>query len=209
MKKQGEKQSRANRDAGRERLLDAARTLLRSKVTREVSRQKIARAAGLAPALVTYYFATKSDLVLAVTRPIMADAITKLLTAIDAPEPLEARLRRSIELFIDFARENGPILDLFVEAVLESGNESERALVDDCLDKLGLFLGQAIQAGLVAPNTKPRLLLLAMWGMCRLVGETPPLPVRIGEPETEIEAQRQAEVAFITALILRGAAAAS
>lgn len=204
MAKESRTNRRGARDAGREKLLDAARALFRSKVRYEVSRQDIARHAGLTPALLTYYFATKADLVLAVTRPVMTEAIAKLVAVLESPLPLEERLKQSVVLFIDFARENSPILDLFVEAVLEGGSKSDQVLIDSCLEKLGRFFTEAVQAGLIAEDTHPRLLLLSMWGMCRLVGETPPIPIRIAALEAGLEGQKDADAEFITGLILRG-----
>lgn len=204
MEKRSDTKTRAAQD-GRERLIDAARTLFRSKVRREVSRLDIARHAGVVPGLVTYYFESNAELVLAVTRPVLSEAIAKLVAALDAPASLEARLERSAVLFIDFARRNGALLDLFVEAVTESSDESGHALIHSCIDRLERFFREMVDARLVASDTDPTLLLMTMWGMCRLVGETPPLPLKNVRPDAGLGERTATEARFIAKLILQGA----
>lgn len=194
-----------NAQDGRERLIESARAIFRSKVRREVSRLDIARHAGVVPGLVTYYFENNADLVLAVTRPVLSEAIGKLVEALNAPVSIEDRLEQSAVLFIDFARDNGTLLDLFVEAVTESGDESGQELIHACIDRLERFFTEMVEARLVSSETDPILLLMTMWGMCRLVGETPPLALKNVRPDAGLDERTTAEARFITKLILRGA----
>ena len=190
---------------GRRRLIDSARAIFRSKIRLEVSRLDIARHAGVAPGLVTYHFASNAELVLAVTRPVLTEAIEKLFSALDTHQTVEERLEQSAVLFIDFARSNAPLLDVFVEAVTESGDEGGQALIHACIDRLERFFLEMVEARLVAPETDPTLLLMAMWGMCRLIGQTPPLPLKNVRPEAGRDERTATEARFITRVILQGA----
>ncbi|MDX7952601.1 TetR/AcrR family transcriptional regulator [Lichenihabitans sp. Uapishka_5] len=193
-----------NPQDGRERLIESARAIFRSKVRREVSRLDIARHAGVAPGLVTYHFNSNAQLVLAVTRPVLGQAIAELFAALDAPLTVEERLNISAILFIDFAQLNGALLDLFVEAVTETGDEEGQALIHACIERLEQFFAEMVAARFVSADIDPVLLLMAMWGMCRLVGETPPLPLKNVRPNAGIEERTVAEARFITKLILQG-----
>lgn len=200
-----DKKSRNARDVGRQKILDAARALFRANIKHEVSRQDIARHAGVAPALMTYYFQSNWDLVFAVTRPILAQEISDLTKVIDSSASCEERLRRVIESFIDFAHHNAPLLDIFVAASIESGDQDAQLLIGSILDKLGQFFNQAVEVGVVAKETNPRFLLLALWGMCRLVGGAQPYPLPIIDPEMQIDNLQQLQADLILKLVMHGA----
>lgn len=199
-----QRRPRGARDVGREKLLTAARGLFRSRAKHEISRQDIARKAGMTPALMTYYFDTKADLVLAATKPVVAEAIAELMAVLDQQAPFPVRFREVILHFMDFAARNAPILDLFIESTLESGDEEARNLIVTCLDRLGNFFAAAVEAGAISRDTNPRFLLLTLWGTCRSVGEESPIPFQVIEGTSSRHALREMHADLILGLTLHG-----
>jgi AcrR family transcriptional regulator len=199
------KSARQPRDAGREKLLEAARTLFRAKTKYEVSRLEIARAAGVTPALLTYYFEDNRQLVLAATQPILAEAIAKLFTAIDSELPCPDRLHRVVTLFLDFAEHNAPLLDIFVDAAVDGHDHAAQMLIGSTLEKLSGFFAEAVEAGIIAPDVNPRFFLLALWGMCRLVGGAQPIALGAFASTTDPADLRRVQADLILDLALNGA----
>ncbi len=152
----------------------------------------------------TYYFATKADLVLAATLPVMNKAVGDLFSVIDLPESFDLRFRKIIMQFISFAHENASLLDLFVEASMESGNKEAHNLINSCLHKLSIFLALAVEAGVIAQNTNPSFVLLALWGTCRSIGERVRFPIQVFDVDMPIEDVRTAQANLILNLFLRG-----
>lgn len=208
VKQDKRRQSRGARDSGREKLLEAARDFFRTNTRPEVSRQEIARLAGATPALMSYHFASNAELVLGAAQPILAQAIGKLIAVIDGPEPLEVRFRQIIGLFIDFARSDAILLDVFVVTIMEHADQGGQMLILSCIDKLSHFFGECVDASLMSRDTNPRFLLLALWGICRLVAEVPTLPFSIFDPGSDPRQQRETVSDLILNLVLHGAATA-
>ena len=153
----------------------------------------------------SYHFSNNAELVLAATRPVMAEAISKLFAVLDERTSLETQLRDILGLFIDFARVNGALLDIFIEAIAQ--DEAGQALVQQCLARLNGFFEEAVDAQLFSTDSNPRFLLLALWGMCKLVAELPSLPYAIFDPGLSLDEQRRAEVELILKLMLHGVSA--
>ena len=103
MEKQAKPRARGAQD-GRRRHVDSAREIFRSRIRLDVSRLDIARHAGVAPGLMTYHFATSAELVFAVAKPILTEAIDKLFTALDSHHAAEERLKQTAVLFMNLAR---------------------------------------------------------------------------------------------------------
>ena len=186
----------------------AARKFFRTKVRPEVSRKEIARLAGATPALMSYHFASNAELVLGAAEPILAQAISKLVAVIEGPGLLEARLRQIIGLFIDFAQTDAMLLDVFVVTVMESADPDKQILILSCIEKLSLFISECVEANLMSRDTNPRFLLLALWGICRLVAEVPTLPFSIFDPGSDPRQQRETVSDLILNLVLHGTATA-
>lgn len=193
-----------SQEAGRTKILEAARSLFRSKIRHEISRQEIARSAGVVPGLMTYHFASNRDLVFAAVEPVLAEAISKLFVAIESSATLEDRFEQVIVLFLDFAERDAPLLDIFLEYATATSDENAQALIGSTVDKLGRFFAQAVDAGLIARDTNPRFLLLALWGMCRLVAGAQPVPLIVLDADVPPSRKRQQEADLILNLVLRG-----
>ncbi len=90
------------------------RAALRARQNIHVTRKEIAQCAGVTPALVTYYFPEKDDLVEAVTIPIvtaMVEAVHNSLCG--AGDPRE-NLLQAIDVLIEAFAKDAVIIDLFI-----------------------------------------------------------------------------------------------
>ena len=113
LRKQG-RPPRAPSEAGLRRIVDAMRAALRFRQNIHVSRKEIAQLAGVTPALVTYYFPEKDELIEAVTIPIvtaMVDAVHNSLSGTGDPRD---RLLRAIDTLIDTYTTDATVVELFI-----------------------------------------------------------------------------------------------
>lgn len=157
-------------DVGREKLVEAARTVLRRRVPPGLSRKAVADVAGVTPALVSYYFPDPDSLVLAATRPLIGERIDRLMAIIDEAAPWHDRLRRTVAFLIELNEADAPLIDRLIEAwrsrtldpMLESAYGRMR----------GFYLG-GVEAGAWRP-LDPDLFLHGLWGMCKAVAEAQP-----------------------------------
>ena len=91
-KKSAEKAKRVRRDpeVARRLILDAAERLMRDEGYAAVSTRSVAKAAGLAPALVHYYYPVTDDLFVALHARMTSRQSAELRAVLAAPDPLRA-----------------------------------------------------------------------------------------------------------------------
>ncbi len=147
---------------GREQLLERTREALRAKPKADLQRQQIAEIAGVTPALVSYYFPDKWDLIeeSASTQIDLYFARMQVITSQSQPGIKE--LRRLVELYVDFSIENGYTLDFFMQNI----NSWKRS---DCLEKtlknyesLMKFFKEMILSGVIK-HIDPAVLNSVLW----------------------------------------------
>ena len=158
-------------------MTDAARAMLRTQPKGEISRKSVAVAAGITPALVSYYFPDQSSLFYAAIDPV----IRQYTDRFDAITRVEAStvddLRTLIGLFLDFNRQEAMLLDNYLLIIRDDGNDTrrraeiERAYADvvDFLERLIVHEGWR--------GVRARWLTFAIWGMCKSIAQASILPV--------------------------------
>lgn len=159
--------SRGAGDVGRERLVDAARAVLRRRSSVVLSRKAVADVAGVTPALVSYYFPDPTSLVVAAIRPLVGALIDELRVIIDDEAPWHDRLVR-IAIFL--AGLNGTdviLIDRWVEACR---TQTPDPMLGRAYDRLRGFYIEGGKAG-AWRALDPDLFLFALWGMCKAVAE--------------------------------------
>lgn len=194
---------RGSEDAGREKLLEGARIFLRSRIDHSVSQQEIARAARVTPALISYYFESKTELLLSATLPVVREAVGKLESILDGEGSYTDRLKQLVSLFIGFSAKNGRILDIFIEAALESKSTESQALILAPFDKMQRFFAGGAKAR-EWRAFDPTFFIFAVWGMCKFVGEPPAFPIRMFAPDMKEEELWQLQAGLIVQLLLQG-----
>ena len=193
-------------EKGKEKLLEAAVQCLRAQTQVEVTRQDIARFAGVTPALVTYYFQSKSDLILAATQPILREAIENVIVVLRSDRSYRDRLKVMISMFIDFAAQNCRVLDAFVQASLQSDNKEGQDLVLSTFGEMQEFFRRGAEAG-EWRDFEPTFFIVALWGMCKFVGEPPAFSIPMLSLDVADEPLRNMQAEFIVELLTRGISA--
>lgn len=167
---------RGEGDVGRDRLIDAARTLLRSGGGSDLSRKAVAEIAGVTPALISYYFPEKNSLVSAAVRPVIEQRLAQLDAILDAPGSRAAKLRDLIALFIGFNAAEGSLLDCYIALCkTDEAGRSKKPRLHAARRRLTEFYNQGVEAGEWRPLDAD-LFFLALWGMCKCVAQAKAYP---------------------------------
>ena len=115
---QGRPAGRAN-GVGEHTLICAARKLMNNKPPSELTRLEVAEAAGVDPALIRYYFKDMDGLLVSVLKQMLAESSVIMQSSEKIPGTPEDKLRRRIEIFIDFGAANPGSHDLFVRYIID------------------------------------------------------------------------------------------
>lgn len=178
-------------DVGREKLVEAARAVLRRRMSAVLSRKAVADVAGVTPALVSYYFPDPATLVLAATRPLVGERIDELQFIIDDEAPWHDRLVR-IAVFL--ARLNGADATLIDRLVEASRTQALDPMLGRAYERLRAFYIEGGKAG-AWRALDPDLFLFALWGMCKAVAE-------LHRPDLDDDMDRRG--AMVADLVLNG-----
>ena len=123
--KRKRRQGRPSQDAvGREGVLRTAVALVQSLPPGRVTLSRIAREAGVDPALIRYYFGDRTKLLLAVVEQLVADAPEEAAGNTDPPAVIERRIRHTAR----FTRSTKHVHRLMVDELADSKSPQTRQL---------------------------------------------------------------------------------
>lgn len=152
----------------RERLLNAAASLVAEKGVEAVSLREIAAKAGVTPAMINYYFDDKQGLMHAV----LERGLEKLFKVVEEVAAREDKpiAEEFIARYVQVLNNDPSLPQLLVREVL-SGNEAYRTKLREHFFKkviaiLPKRLLHDIELGRIRDDYDPRLLLLSLIGMC-------------------------------------------
>ncbi|MCW6506756.1 TetR/AcrR family transcriptional regulator [Lichenifustis flavocetrariae] len=172
-------QGRPPRDSGingREKLIEATRLYLQSSRKLSLTRSEIAQGCGVTPALISYYFKDKRSLLDAVTKPLIKDYRLRINAIMDEPASASERMRHIIRLLVELSTDNAFLIDhLLRELALDQLEAEDRAAFDLFHDVVSTLIVEQMNTGLWRPSD-PVLAELALWGMCRALGEAMRMP---------------------------------
>ncbi len=189
-------------DVGRDRLIEAVRRLLRTPAPPEISRKAVADAAGVTPALVTYYFPDKHSLVEAATRPLIRQRINQLLAIIDGPREPNDKLREVVALFVGLNETAAHLIDYTIELCRQDmADPAQRKLLTTTYQRLRAFYLAGVADG-TWREFDGDVFLLALWGMCKFVAEAFPPESAQAHPAAEPSADPRVDA--ILDLMLNG-----
>ncbi len=180
----------------------AARRLLEKSPPHRVTNAMIAREAGVDPALVRYYFASRPELLIAVVEHIVS-------TWVAAHQPPNAapteRLATAIRGMVDFAhgaRSMQRLMQECAESKLPAVRQRVRDLNAGGVARYARYLDQGEPDPLVPVD--PLLLYIAIIGLAEFFVAAQPmiLPLLPGKPDPEDLAERYKD--FIVHLVLYG-----
>ncbi|WP_131113351.1 TetR/AcrR family transcriptional regulator [Lichenihabitans psoromatis] len=189
---------RGEGDVGRGKLIEAARSLLRAPSATDISRKAVAEAAGVTPALVSYYFRDKESLLAAATQPVIDARITQLKTIMATASDATTTLRALVILFIDSNRQDHQIIEHHLRT---SWNRNDASLRSDATvaayDSIVRFFNDGADAGAWS-RFDVRFFIIALWGLCRGAAQT----LGPGEPISALAMEERAD--FVMNLVLHG-----
>ena len=93
--------ARGENEVGAARIVEGMRAALRASQNPKVSRKEIAGHAGVTPALVTYYFPERNDLIEAATLPVVRALVDRTTFFLEHEGPARQRLCQAIEVVLE------------------------------------------------------------------------------------------------------------
>lgn len=195
--------SASQKAPGRDGIVAAARRLLEKSPPHRVTNLMIAREAGVDPALVRYYFASRAELQIAVVEHIVS-------TWVAAHPPPDAtpdeQLATAIGGMVDFARGARSMQRLMIEECAESKLPAIRKRVRDMNAKAVAGFSRILDQDDSAPlvPTDPLLLYIAIIGMSEFFVAAQPMIMPLLPGKTDADALAERYKAFIVRLVLDG-----
>lgn len=164
--------SRSSGINGREKLIEATRTYLQSNRKMSVTRTEIAQGCGVTPALISYYFKDKRSLLDAVTKPLLKSYRARLATIFSSPTIASERMHRVIRLLLELNTEDGFLVDYVLRRLGRDDLDAEdRVAADAFQGAIANLVRELLQSG-EWKACDPALAEVALWGICRALGET-------------------------------------
>ncbi len=155
-------------DTTEQKIFDAAHEVFTQKGMDGAKMQEIADRAGINKALLHYYYRSKEKLYETVARAILGKALPALRQVIEGEQPLEEKIRRFIETYIDIISKNTFIPLFIISEINKHPDRFFDAVLPKDLPKPEVFFGQVqaeIDAGRIRP-IKPQHLIVNVISMC-------------------------------------------
>jgi AcrR family transcriptional regulator len=198
---------RTDPGVGREAIIDAARELLRFRPPAKVTREEIARYAGVNPALIRYYFGDKSNLLTAVVEVIADENLKRLKTALHRRGSATDKLRRRIELIMQMHIENPHYHQLIFEQLWQGESQTQKRLARKMVMPFYAEFRQIIIEGQRRGEFRavdPRLIHVATLSMCELFINAPYVLKELFRIETATAHLVSVYSRFVADLLLHG-----
>jgi AcrR family transcriptional regulator len=205
------KQGRPQKDkpaVGPEALIAATRQLMKTTPPAQITRLDIARAAGVDPGLIRYYFGDKSELIVAAVLQVGAELREQQAANVARAGTPSEKITRRIGTLLDTLFEDPSIHHLIIKSIIHGESKEARQLRDDMvhggLKSLSAIIDQGVAEGEFR-RVDPRFLFLAMVGVCsHPMAERELFGDLIGEEPTHRHLEKYKE--FVSQLFLYGLA---
>ena len=194
---------RGDGEVGRTRLLERTRDALKSKPKIDIQRREIAIAAGVTPALVSYYYPDKWQLFAAAARPVIKAYIAELHAVLRPATPPRLKVLSLVNLFIHFNYHQGYLLDFYLENSDRMARKEDLGELHEVYRDMQLFFESLLHDGLVR-GEGPAFIQTALWGSCKHLAHQLRLSDHAGPVDEDQKLRAMAEHACD--LFLNGAA---
>lgn len=196
---------------GRDVLIAATRKLVRTIPPGQITRLDIARAAGVDPALIRYYFGNKEALLAAAVLEAGAQMRDRMRQDSAQGHSAADRIRRRMVALLDVLYEDPSLHHLIIERIIHNYSKEVRDfrhnLVFGACDHLREMIEEGVASGELR-NVDPRHLFLAMIGACSFpMGERALFDELMGKEATRAHLEAYAE--FVTEMFINGLASPS
>jgi AcrR family transcriptional regulator len=166
------KQGRPQKDkpaVGPDALIAATRELMKSMPPGQITRLDIARAAGVDPALIRYYFGDKSALLVAAVLQAGSELRERQRRGYAEATSARDKIRRRIFILLEMLFRDPSLHHLIIERIIHSKSKAARQLRHDLVyrtcDELAAIIDEGVAAGEFR-RVDPRHLYLATVGAC-------------------------------------------
>lgn len=162
-------------------IVEATRELLRHKKPARITREAVARAAGVDPGLVRYYFGNTSNLFTHVIRKIGSDLharLDALPPATSALDQLSDQARVWLQVFL----EDPHFHDLVVDRVFHGEDRTAIEMLERFVERAYPRIDRLVSAGTRRGELRkvdPRFVYLAFIGLCEFFATAGPLVERL------------------------------
>ncbi len=194
---------RSSGDAGRDLLITAAQQLLREPQI-DLNRKELAIKAGVTPALVTYYFQDQSSLIEAVAQPVVAQYLSDLQSINRDSVGVEVKFRALVKLFLRVSRDNGRLLDGYVDFVKQN-HTGQIQFLGSAHRELTIFFKQCETEGYFKP-TNVAVAQTVLWGACKIIAQTSSLTTALFNGSESDDEMEDRQATMIIDLLLHGLA---
>ena len=204
----GKRESQQGGDSTEQKIFDAAHEVFTQKGMDGAKMQEIADRAGINKALLHYYYRSKEKLYEAVAKVVLSRAIPAVRQVIESDLPLEEKIRRFVETYIDIISKNTFIPLFIISEINKHPEHFINSILPKELPKPEVFFQQVedeIAAGRIRP-IKPQHLIVNVISMCIFPFVGKPM-MRIflgmgpGEMRIFLEERKQEVVAFTLAAL--------
>lgn len=196
---------------GRQKLIDAARELLRSIPPARLTSNDIARVSGGDRALVRYYFGTMPNLLAEVAGELSAGLVENLSKASARSGSATVRLRRRIREFVRYELENPALHPLYTEQFLTDQSESARRIVrriaSDGHASFRAIIEDGRRSGEFRRDFDIRLLDIAIVGLCEFIVVGQPMLEAWLAPSEKVNELIALYGDFVADLVINGVSA--
>ena len=160
--------ARGAAQVGREKILAEFRDLLRSNHGGDLSRKAIARYVGVTPALISYYFPKKQQLLEEAVIPIVTAYADEICQVVETKACADYRTKEVISILMRLYKQDGNLLELY------QGTIEKPRCVPDQLAKMTSALTQLFPPKDGEQSTSQldaAIFQGALWGMCRFASQ--------------------------------------
>jgi TetR/AcrR family transcriptional regulator len=200
-------QGRAAEDVKRE-LVQAATELFAARGFGEVGIREVARAAGVTPGMIAYYFGDKQGLYEAMLASVFEGLIARVGELLREAPRTTAPLEALIELYVATIASQPWVPALLLREVLTAGPAARARFVERFAQRglplLQALLASEVASGALRSDLDPRLAVLSLAGMCVFPFLTHPVLGRVLDYELD-DAFRKRLTEHTTRLLLDGA----
>ena len=123
--------ARGENEVGVRKIVEGMRAALRALQSTKVTRKDVAGHAGVTPALVTYYFPERNDLIEAATLPVVSTLLDSVRSCLEHDGPARERLRQATEALLDAYTRDAPVIDLYSHHRASTSDSSLPDLLSD------------------------------------------------------------------------------
>ena len=187
--------SAGTQPGGQQTIIASMQRFMRSTPLTNVQRLQIAEYAGVTPALISYYFPDKLDLIIVSASPLISTYIDRVGDILNDCSDLMDRFRSLGHEFIDFNFKSGYALDYYIDATMRRKRSNEIAEMSRQYGDLFSFIKKVVEERAVRA-IDPAFLHSSLWAQCKYLGRQPHLLNITDQDEAAFAVKKLSEETF-------------